>query len=172
MAVIGVIILGLFAFGKLFTSTPEEATSTVDYLGVREQAQAATDLPLLAPEQLPAGWRATSARFEPGPDGTGGSWHLGVLTSDEEYLGLEQTPVALDEAADRWAEDSEEAGSSDVAGRVWSVRAGPGDRIAYLTRTGDRTIVVTGTVAQDELESYITSLSVSDSAPEPSPAAD
>ncbi len=159
MFVIGLIILGLFAFGKLFTTTPEETVSTVDYEQVLVQAQAGTSLPLLAPTTLPDGWRATSARFDPGVDGSGGTWHLGVLTDDEEYVGIEQTPLSIERALDRWAEGSEEAGSAQVAGEVWSVWAGPGDEIAYVMREGERTTLVNGTVTQDVLEDYIASLS-------------
>lgn len=163
MFVIGLIILGLFAFGKLFTTTPEETVSTVDYQQVLVQAQVGTSLPLLAPTTLPDGWRATSARFDPGVDGTGGTWHLGVLTDDDEYVGLEQTPLSIDRAVARWAEGSDDSGSAQVAGQVWSVRAGPGNRIAYVVREGDRTTLINGTVPQTVLEDYIESLSSSPS---------
>lgn len=158
IVVIGVIILALFGFGKLFTSTPEQTVSTVDYQQVVQQARTATDVPLLAPKSLPAGWRATSARFDSGPDDVG-TWHLGVLTDDDEYVGVEQTPLSIDRAVDRWASGSEESGSAQVAGQVWSVRAGPDDRITYVLREGDSTTLINGTVSQAQLEDYISSLS-------------
>lgn len=161
VVVIGLIILGLFAFGKLFTSTPDQTVSTVDYQQVLKQAQAGTDLSLLAPATLPSGWRATSARFEPGADMSGGSWHLGVLTADEEYVGVEQTPVSTKQAVDRWGAGSKASGSAEVAGQVWSVRTGPGDRLVYVKREGDRTTLVNGTIGQAGIERYISSLSTS-----------
>jgi hypothetical protein len=159
--VIALIILALFGLGKLFTTTPEQTVSAVDYQPIVTQARSATDLPLLAPATLPEGWRATSVRFDAGPDSTGGSWHLGVLTDDDEYVGVEQTPLSIDRAVERWADGSEESGSAQVAGQVWSVRAGPGDRITYVLREDDRTTLINGTVSQQVLEDYISSLSSS-----------
>jgi len=157
--VIGLIILALFAFGRLFTTTPEQTVSTVDYQPIVAQARTTSDDPLLAPPTLPDGWRATSARYDPGADGASGTWHLGVVTDDDEYIGLEQTPLALDRAVKKWAEGSEEAGSAQVAGQVWAVFAGPRDRITYAVRKDDRTTLINGTVSVEVLESYISSLS-------------
>ncbi len=159
VAVIGVILLGLWGIGRFFTQTPENPVSAVDYQTTLQQVRSTTDIPVLAPATLPEGWRATSARFEPGSADDDGAWHLGVITDDEEYLGLEQSSLSVERAAERWAEDSEEAGSAQVAGQVWAVRAGPLDRTTYVTREGDRTTLVTGTGTPEEIESYITSLS-------------
>lgn len=158
VVVIGVIVVGLYGFGKLFTQTPDQPVSSVDYQQVVDDVRSSSDVEILAPPSLPEGWRATSARYEPGADGAVGTWNLGVLTDDEEYLGVEQSSLSVERAVDRWAEDSEEAGSADVAGQVWSVRAGPDDRTTYVTREGDRTTLVTGTVTPDRLEAYISSL--------------
>lgn len=160
MAVIAVIILALYGVGKFFTDNPDQPVSTVDYEQTIAQAQPSTEVGLLAPDPLPAGWRATSARFA--RSDTGGSWHLGILTAADEYVGVEQTPLSTSSAIERWAADSEDAGSAEVAGKVWQVRAGPGDRIAYVTREGARTTLVNGTVSQPELEDYISSLSSTD----------
>lgn len=159
VAAIGVILLALFGFGKLFTQTPEDPVSAIDYQQTLQQVRTTTDIDVLAPPALPEGWRATSARFEPGSPGEDGSWHLGVITDDDEYLGVEQSQLSVRNAVERWAAGSEEAGSAQVAGQVWSVRAGPRDRTTYVVREGDRTTLVTGTVPPDELESYISSLS-------------
>ncbi|MGJ9421188.1 DUF4245 domain-containing protein [Aeromicrobium sp. CF3.5] len=159
VAVIGVIVLGLFGIGKFFTVTPEDPVSAVDYETTLQQVRTTTDIDVLAPATLPDGWRATSARFEPGSGDRDGSWHLGVITADDEYLGLEQSSLSVQRAAERWAEDSEEAGSAQVAGQVWSVRAGPRDRTTYVASEGDRTTLVTGTVPPEEIETYISSLS-------------
>lgn len=159
VAVIGVIVLALFGFGKFFTERPEDPVSAIDYQKTLQQVRTTTDIDVLAPATLPDGWRANAARFEPGSGGNEGSWHLGVITDDDEYLGLEQSPLSVNRSVDRWAEGSVEAGSAQVAGQVWSVRAGPRDRTTYVTRDGDRTTLVTGTVPPDEIEAYISSLS-------------
>lgn len=159
MVVIGVILLGLFGIGKFFTDNPDDPVSAVDYERTLNEVRSTTDIDVLAPTTLPEGWSATSARFEPGSTDADGTWHLGVITDDEEYLGLEQSSLSVKRAAERWAADSEEAGSAQVAGQVWSVRAGPRDRTTYVARDGDRTTLVTGTVSPAEIEDYISSLS-------------
>lgn len=159
VVVIGVILLVLFGIGRFFTDNPEDPVSSVDYERTLQQIRTTTDIDVLAPESLPEGWRATSARFEPGATDADGTWHLGVITDDDEYLGLEQSSLSVKRAAERWAADSEEAGSAQVAGQVWSVRAGPRDRTTYVVRNGDRTTLVTGTVPPEEIEDYISSLS-------------
>src|SRR5690606_23407808 len=94
------IVLGLWAFGKLFTTDAGDPVKPVDWERIVGQARPAADFPLAAPASLPAGWRATSARFE------ANSWHLGVLTDDDDYIGLEQLKVGVERAVDRFAEGS------------------------------------------------------------------
>jgi hypothetical protein len=155
VAVIGLIVLGLYAFGQLFTQEPESATPEVDYAQIVEQARPAVDFDLLAPASLPAGWKATTARLKPE------WWHLGVLTDDEEYLGLEQVTVSVNRAIDRFAEESRADGTAEVAGETWTVRTGPDDRTSYLRRADGVTTVVVGTPSRRVIESYIASLSAS-----------
>ncbi|WP_456695487.1 DUF4245 domain-containing protein [Aeromicrobium sp. P5_D10] len=156
MAVIGVIILALWGFGKFFTSGSDEpVVKTVDFAQVVTQARPAAKFDLLAPKALPKGWRATSARFEPQ------SWHLGVLTADDEYLGIEQLRVSADRAVDRFAEDSKSAGTAVVDGETWTVRKGPKKYWTYVREADGRSILVNGTTSRAELESYISSLSTS-----------
>ena len=155
VAVLGAIILVLFAVGRFFTVTPDEPTRTVDYQAAAESSRKAATFDLLAPTELPAGWRATSVRFEDS------SWHLGVVTDDDEYVGLEQVRSGVDRAVERFAEGSTPDGEAEVDGETWSVHTGPRDDVTYIRRDGDMTVVVTGTTTRAELERYISSLSSS-----------
>lgn len=155
MVVIGVIILGLYGFGQLFTATPENKVKTVDYVSVVEQARPAASFPLIAPATLPEGWRATSARFQ-----TSG-WHLGVLTDDDDYVGLEQLRSTPDRAIDRFAEGSRSDDTAEVAGKTWSVRTGPDGRVIYLRHEDGLTTLINSTASRAIVEDYIVSLSTS-----------
>jgi hypothetical protein len=155
MAVIGLIILALYGFGKFFTQNPESPAEPIDYATIVSQARPAADFELLAPSSLPKGWKATSARFEPN------SWHLGVLTDDEEYIGLEQVKVSIDRAVDKFSDGSKASGTAEVAGETWNVRKGPQDRITYVRREGGLTTLVVGTASRAVVEKYISSLSAS-----------
>lgn len=155
VAVIGVIILALWAFGKLFTVTPDSPVRTVDWQTTVEQARPAADFALVAPTALPAGWKATSVRYRPA------SWHLGVLTDDQDYVGLEQVKLGTQATVERFAEGSTASGEATIAGESWSVRKGPQDRLTFVRREGGLTTLVNGTAPRAEMEDYISSLSAS-----------
>ena len=153
--VIGLIILGLWLFGRLlFTDDEPVSLPAVDYRTTVDQARPAASYPLLAPEALPKGWRATSARFTPT------TWHLGIQsTGDEDYIGLEQVPVSVTRAVERFAEGSVEAGETTIAGETWSVRSGPKGRWTFARSDGDVTTLVNGTTSKAFLARYVASLS-------------
>ncbi|MCW2839154.1 MAG: hypothetical protein JWR55_637 [Aeromicrobium sp.] len=155
MVVITAIILALYVFGKLFTSTPETTVKPIDYATVVAQARPAATFPLAAPADLPDGWRATSARFQPN------GWHLGVLTDDDEYVGLEQLTVSVDRAVDRFAEDSKDGGTAEVAGDTWTVRTGPDGRVTYVRNADGLTTLVNSSAPRSVVEDYIESLDYS-----------
>ena len=160
IAVLGAIILVLFAVGRLLTVTPDEPTRAVDYREAVESSRTVADFDVLAPDSLPGGWRATSVRFEEN------SWHLGVVTDEDEYVGLEQVQAGVQRSIEQFAEGSRADGEAVVGGETWSVRTGPRDDRTYVRRDsagseGDMTIVVTGTAPREEMERYISSLSAS-----------
>jgi hypothetical protein len=153
MFVIALIVLGLWAVGRLFTSSPDSSVTAIDYAQIVSQARPAADFALAAPATLPPGWKATSARYEPD------SWHLGVLTDDEDYIGLEQVKVGVDRAVDRFAEGSKAAGDARIAGAAWTVRTGPKDDITFVRREAGLTTLVTGNAPRAVVEDYVASLS-------------
>jgi len=155
MVVIAVIILGLYGVGQLFTSDKKAEVETVDYVSVVAQARPAATFPLAAPPSLPDGWRATSARFQ------ANGWHLGVLTDDDDYVGLEQLRSSRARVVERFAEGSKSAGTAEVAGQTWSVRTGPKGRWTYVRDEDGLTTLVNTSASRRVLERYIASLSTS-----------
>ena len=155
VGLIALIILALWGFGKLFTNTPDSPVKAVDYASTVSSARPAADFELLAPRSLPAGWKATSARFNPR------SWHLGVLTADDDYIGLEQVKLTVPRAVDRFARGSKSAGTATIGAETWSVRKGPDDDITYVRQEAGLTTLVNGTAPQRVVEAYVASLSAS-----------
>ena len=151
--VLGLIVLLLWGFGRFFTRTPDNPVKAIDYAKVVSQAKPAADFALVAPDSLPSGWKATSARFDPD------SWRMGVLTGDEEFIGLYQVKVSIDRAVDQFADGSKSAGTAEVAGETWTVRKGPQDRLTYVRREDGLTTLLNGTAPRAVLEDYVSSLS-------------
>src|SRR5699024_10972737 len=112
---------GLVAVGVHSRPTRRSPGRPVDWTATVAGGRDAVDYPVLAPSQLPEGWRATSARVKPGEDH---AWHLGVLTDDDEYLGLEQATVAETTLIKKFAEDSTPSGKMRVNGEQWQLRDG------------------------------------------------
>ncbi|MET0931557.1 MAG: DUF4245 domain-containing protein [Aeromicrobium sp.] len=155
MVVFGALILALYGLGQLFTSKPETTVKTVDYAAVVAQARPAATFPLASPTQLPDGWRATSARFQ------ANGWHLGILTDDDDYVGLEQLTATVDRAVDRFADGSKLGDPAEVAGETWTVRTGPDGRITYVRNADGLTTLVNSTAPRSVVEDFIESLDYS-----------
>lgn len=155
IVVIGAILLGLYGFGQFFTSGKEAQVKAIDYVSVVAQARPAASFPLAAPTSLPEGWRATSARFQEN------GWHLGVLTADDDYVGLEQLRGSADRAVDRFADGSKSAGTAEVGGQSWNVRTGPKGRWTYVREEDGFTTLLNTSSSKAVLERYISSLTTS-----------
>jgi hypothetical protein len=155
VGVLVLLILAIWGFSKLFTTKPDSPTPTVDYASTVKSARPAADFPLLAPPSLPAGWKATSVRFNPN------AWHLGVLTNDGDYIGLEQAKISVDRAVDEFAEGSKTAGRVRIGSQTWERRVGPKDAITFVRVEGGLTTLVTGDAPRKTVEAYVSSLSAS-----------
>ena len=95
LVVLVVLVLGVVGFQALRQSDPTDPVVPIDYRAAAAVRRGAASFTLAAPPSLPAGWIATSATFTPGADE---SWHLGLLTEDRHYVGVEQALAS----ARRW----------------------------------------------------------------------
>ena len=100
----GALLLGAFVVGQLVTVTPIGRNDGSISPTPSRAREAAATFDVIAPKSLPKGWIATSARF--GPE----AWHLGVLTADDKYIGLEQTTTSAKGIVDDFAPKSRAIG--------------------------------------------------------------
>jgi hypothetical protein len=155
VGVLALVILAIWGFSKLFTQKPDSPTPSVDYAGTVKQARPAADFALLAPTTLPAGWKATSVRFDPQ------SWHLEVLTSGGDFIALEQAKISIDRSVDQFAKGSKTGGSTKIGSQTWEARKGPRDLITYVRSHDGLTTLVTGDAPAKTVKTYVASLSAS-----------
>ena len=87
MLVLLAVVAAFVVLRDVNRTQPESSVRTVQYEQALGFAREQADFPLVAPASLPDGWRATSAEFVPEP----GRWHLGLLTDEDRYVGLEQS---------------------------------------------------------------------------------
>lgn len=151
LAIVGLVV----GFQRLLSAPPSNPVHALDYRPALAAARAAAPFHVLAPSGLPDGWAATSVHYTPG---SAAAWHLGVLTADRAYVGLEQslddTAAVLGEAAPGSVSD----GTVEVAGDSWQLRRGPGNRTTLVRRVDGVTTVVTGDAPQDQLVAYAAGL--------------
>jgi hypothetical protein len=155
IGVLGALLIASFVVGKLMTVHPDRPTSTVKLSDAVAGARAIAKFDVIAPTSLPAGADATSARF--GPQ----AWHLGVLTKDNKYLGLEQAPTKPATLIHDFAAKSRPAGTARIAGKTWAVRTETdGDRV-YVRDFGRTSVLVISGAGPAVAERYVSSLAVS-----------
>lgn len=155
VVVMVVAIVVIFWIGNLLLGRDADPVSTVDYKTPLGQARTAASYPLLAPAELPAGWRATTVSFEPGPQGR---WHLGVLTDKDKYVGLEQSPLSERQIIEQFSPDTTARGRTTVDGTAWALRTSTAGETTLVRRAGGATVLVTGRAPRAVIEQYAASL--------------
>jgi Protein of unknown function (DUF4245) len=156
MAVLVALVLGYVGLRSLISSPPSDE-QTVDYARVVPDVRKAARLAILAPPSLPHGWRATSVRFTDDPPQ---HWHLGVLTDQNRYIGLEQgqrsVPAMVNEYVDSAASRRQPV---RVGARTWASYTDSGGDLALVRRDGWTTTLVVGhEVPRATLVRYVASL--------------
>jgi hypothetical protein len=114
-----VIMAAVLAWVAMVPRVREISQPAVDVTSVARQVRQETGWAISQP-RLPAGWKATNARFDSAADGVS-TWHAGYLSPDGHYLSIDQTGVVG--AADNWisarTSNGQTEGTLSVAGRTW-----------------------------------------------------
>jgi hypothetical protein len=156
MAVLVALVLGFVGVRALTSSQPDDER-TVDYAQVVPEVRKAADLAIVAPPSLPDGWRATSSRFTDGPRQ---HWHLGVLTDQDRYVGLEQSSDSVAAMVRQYVDPAATRGEPvRVGSRTWSTYTDPSGDLALVRRAGRTTTLVVGhQVPRATLVGYVAGL--------------
>ena len=164
---LAVILIPLVIITVLFTDLPKDAqVAEVDWTPVLTTAREQAPFPVLAPTNLPPGWRATGVKWvkegEPTLNGQASvrnQWQLGILTSDDLYLGLVQGDLRPDDLVDEETRAGRPDGESTVNGQVWQRLVSSDERTYSLVlREPQVTTIVSGDVDYSALEAYASTL--------------
>lgn len=149
------VCLAVVAVVSLLVQRPhEEKVKAIDYSAPLAAARKAAPYAVLAPDPMPSGWQATSARVETEP-GKPFGWHLGVITTDKRYVGLEQSNAAAAAFVKDKLGPVGDDGTSAVSGATWQRKTLQGKDERALVRTvSGATVILTSSAGYDVLESY------------------
>lgn len=119
--VISMVLVGAFVaflFLMVLRPTPDPVRE-VDTASAAQVAAAEQAFDILVPQGLSDQWRATSARYRPGPvDGTG-SWFNGYVDPDGDFVAVAQQNYDQRDFLRTYLEGSEQVGARPVDDRVW-----------------------------------------------------
>jgi hypothetical protein len=155
-----VICLVVVAFLILVTWRPkgEAKPKAVEYTAQLQDARKAAAW-VRGPEPMPTGWTATSVEFR-APEQQPTTWHLGVVTSEKKYVGIEQSNVTGGKfQSDKLGRTSDD-GTTAVAGVTWQRKVlldRKGENALVLVGSGVTTIV-TGNAGYPALETFASAL--------------
>lgn len=128
----------------------------VDYQPALAVAREEYGYPVLAPEPVPDGWRATSVDFA--QEETGDLWKLGFLIGEgDAFVGLEQTDGEIQSYRDDRLADFATEGESTIDGVTWERLLEDDDQPdrALVRVDGGAITIVRGTVSYEELEEFV-----------------
>jgi hypothetical protein len=154
-------VLAFAAFRAVTSETEPTPVRAVDYATTVTSARAENRLLVLAPERLPLGWKATSATYA---GGTAPTWHLGTLTADGDYVGIEEARAGVEDMVEEHVDvDAERGEDVTVAGETWQSWTDAGGDYA-LARALDgpegvpESVLVVGSAPADEVRDLAGSL--------------
>jgi hypothetical protein len=147
------------AFLVIVTWRPkEEKVRAVEYTAQLQDARKLAPW-VRGPEPMPSGWTATSVEFR-APQQSPVTWHLGVVTAQKKYVGLEQSNVTANAYQFDKLGKTADDGTSTVAGVTWQRRKlldRDNEQALVLIGSGVTTIV-TGNAGYQALETFAAAL--------------
>ncbi len=156
MVVLVLVVGGYALLRSLNSDDPVSPVKAEDFLTPAKYARTAADFPLLAPDQLPDGWIATSVRFTQGEEQ---AWHLGCLTDDDRYVGLEQADRPVSDMVDDFVDpDAEQGADVTIDGETWERWSDAGGDLALVRQDDDVTTMVVGHAPEQTLREFIATL--------------
>ena len=127
---------GVVAFLMIVTWRPhDEQVKAVEYTAQLQDAQKAAPW-VRGPEPMPTGWAATSVEFL-APQQEPMTWHLGIVTNDKKYVGLEQSNVTGPKFQYDKLGNTSDDGTTTVDGVTWQKKI-------LLDRKAENALVIVG----------------------------
>ena len=155
MVVLLAVIGGYVAFRAVNRNDVADPVTPFDWRGTATYARQQADFAVLTPARLPDGWIATSARWTGGRDE---HWHLGLLTGQRQYLGIEQEDRSVEDMVAEYVDDNAAQGKDvTIDGQTWQSWF-DGEDQALVLESDKVTTLVVGTLPQKAVVDFVTTL--------------
>lgn len=162
------VVLGWVGFRALTSDKKATPVRTVDWSAWVRAGRAEQRLELFAPATLPSGWRATSVAYNGGNEP---QWHLGMLTDQGAYVGIEESLASTGDLVKQYV-DPEAVQGKDVTidGQAWQSWSDSGGDHA-LVRSVDvggrpyESVLVGGSASAAVVQRFVGSLTAGTVAP-------
>lgn len=155
-----VLVAVLIILGITYRSH-QQVSQSVDFNSALKSAISQSSWPILVPSQIPSDYQVTSARFEPESYGSAGQmrWYIGYRTGENQYVSLWQSDGPTQAIVAAASNNGECLQRVTFTGNEWTscFQRKPLTRALYRTEN-DQTIVVSGTLRQNELETFASRL--------------
>lgn len=151
-------VAGFVAFRGAFRDNEPTQVRAVDVAAVVPAATSTLGFSPHRPQPLPSGWVATSV------DWSASAWHIGLLTGDQRYVGVEEgSNPAAEMAAEFVAEDARVVETVRLAGpegpAPWTLWEGGDGDVGVTREVEGRTVLVVTSGSRAELETLVATLS-------------
>jgi Protein of unknown function (DUF4245) len=165
---LALIVIPLLVIAIILTDVPDDhPVKEVDWKPVLATAQKQAPFDVLAPTNLPEGWRATRVNWVPqgrpylnGEASPRNLWQIGFLSPDDVYIDLNQGDARPQEMVDQQSREGMPDGNSVIAGQTWQRLVSPDGRTRSLVLHGpSATVVVSADLPYEALEAYASTLS-------------
>ena len=167
---LALIVIPLVVIAIIFTNTPDDhPVKEVDWKPVLATARKEAPFEVLAPTNLPEGWRATRVTWVPqgepylnGEASARNLWQIGFLSPDDVFVDLNQGDLRPQELVDQQSREGTPDGNSVIAGQTWERLLSPDGRTRSLVLHGPTaTTIVSADLPYEALEAYVSTLSSS-----------
>ncbi len=163
--VIAMVVATVVAVGWYYLGRPDESTrpvKTEPWATWVKAGRADGKLVVMAPEELPSDWRATSAKYV---TGVSPHWHLGMLTDNNKYVGVEESREGTEDLVHQYVDENATQGEDvNVGGQTWQVWTDAGGDYALIRTLAapdgeQERLLVVGSAADAEIRDFAASLS-------------
>ena len=129
-------VVAFVAFRALTSDDVPTPIRAIDYSAVAQGARSDDKLLVVAPDRLPLGWKATSATYTRGVSPT---WHLGMLTGDTKYVGVEEARSSIQALVDEHVDKDAQRGKDVTIGaEKWQTWTDSGGDYAVARKLAGR----------------------------------